>query len=143
MELFGIMLSVPGAFVATTFYVPFVRLLFVLGWIRWIAAFLSVTILAALVFEWVTLARIGPLGAREWIGPAFDPLHTIVFLLAIPAFANVLVLSFGRKGCVSWLLLAGLAACFALPVVLTQYVVAEALYGIDGTGGPYSDPPVF
>jgi len=38
----------------------------------------------------------------------------------------------------SWLVVGFLCSCLALPVVLTQYAVSEALYGIDDTGGPYS-----
>lgn len=37
-----------------------------------------------------------------------------------------------------WLMAGVLCAALDLPLVLTQYAVSEALYGIDDSGGPYA-----
>jgi hypothetical protein len=69
----------------------------------------------------------------------------LVFVFAIPALANLLVIRIGRstakRGIGTWFVVALLCGALALPVVLTQYGVSEALYGIDDEGGPYGHAP--
>ena len=138
MELFGIAFSIPAAFVASVVYSFVIRWLMAkLPWLKRPALGASVTVLAGLVLEWCLLGAVGVVRGREIIGPVFYPAHLAIFLFSIPALANLLVLArpAGRLG---WCLVAGvLCAALDLPVVLTQYVVTEALYGVDGSGGPY------
>jgi hypothetical protein len=60
-----------------------------------------------------------------------------VFFLSVPAAATVLVVKKDGTSLGSPFVAGLVCAVLALPVVLTQYAVTEALYGIDGTGGPY------
>lgn len=94
-------------------------------------------VLAMLMIEWSLLGVVGAVGSREIVGPLFYPLHLVVFFLSVPALANVLLLMRPRRGFWRSLLVAIACAVFALPVVLTQVAVSEALYGVDGSGGPY------
>lgn len=141
MELFGIAFSVPVAFVASIVYSLLMRKAVArLPWVRRPVLYGSAAVLALLVLEWCLLGSMGILGSRETIGPAFELAHEVAFFLSIPALANVLVLNRAGGG-LAWLLTIGiLCAILDLPVVLTQYAVSEALYGIDGTGGPYGRP---
>jgi hypothetical protein len=138
MELFGIVCSIPAAFVATVVYS------FALRWVirkqPWLATVLvpaSLLVLASLAVEWVLLATVGAVRSRGIVGPMFYPAHLAVFLLSVPAAATVLVVKKAGVRLGSPFVAALVCSVLALPVVLAQYVVTEALYGIDGTGGPY------
>jgi len=50
--------------------------------------------------------------------------------------ANILVVKLDAEQPRFWFVVGFLCAILAVPVTLTQYVVSEALYGIDGRGGP-------
>jgi hypothetical protein len=90
--------------------------------------------------EWLLLASVGVLRLRAALGPAFEVLHLALFLLALPALVQLLVLSRPVSAVSRSLVVGALAAVVALPLVLTQYGVSEALYGVDGSGGPYGKP---
>ena len=138
MELFGIVLSVPAAFVASTVYSFVVQwLMSKLPWLTKPALIVSMVVLAVLVIEWCLLGVVGAARSHEIAGPLFYPLHLVVFFLSVPALANILVLMRPRGGFWRLLLVAMACAVFALPVVLTQVAVSEGLYSVDGSGGPY------
>jgi len=138
MELYGILCSLPAAFLASAIYSIVLRwLLMRQPWVKAAVIRLSLLVLGALVIEWGLLAFLGAVRTRAVIGPAFYPLHSVVFFLSVPALASLLVTKKQEQLLGSWFVVGLLCACLALPVVLTQYVVSEALYGIDGTGGPY------
>lgn len=140
MELFGIVLAVPAAFIAAAIYALLMRVVLPHRLITRPALWLSIAVLSGLVIEWAALLAVGPLRSRAIMGPAFYLLHLVLFFLAVPALANLLIIKGGnRVG--SWFTVALLSSALALPLVLTQYVVAEALYGVDGTGGPYGEAP--
>jgi len=131
VELFGIVLVVPAAFVASVIYSRVVR--FVLN--RWplsgVALWGSVAVLAFLVVEWAALALVGPVQLQRATGGAFFPLHLAVFFLSTPALANVLVVKHRETWLGSWFAIGVICAALALVVVLTQYGISEALYGVD------------
>ncbi len=87
------------------------------------------------------LLAVGLLGAvrsRQLIGPAFFPLHAFVTLMSAAFLAGSLLLgqrNFARR----WLAVAAISWILGVFSIFYQYGVAEALYGIDGEGGPYSD----
>ena len=132
MELFGIVLSIPVAFVASLMYCfmlaavdaryPTLSALLRRG--AWI-------VLALFVAEVILLATMGAVGARAALGSGYYASHLVVFFLGTPALANVLMLGRGphRKG--RWLAPVLLCTLFALVLVLLQYGVSEALFGID------------
>ena len=140
MELFAIVGSVPAAFVAAAVYSMLFRRLPLRPWLKTALVSLSALVLAGLVVEWVLLATVGVLPLRGALGPAFEVLHLSCFVLAIPALVQTLVLLKPDSAASSWLAVGALGAALALPVVSTQYVVMEALYGTDGQGGPYGRP---
>jgi hypothetical protein len=141
MELLAIVLSGPVAFVVSLAYAlvltkAVARFPRVSRGICWASA----VVLFALAAELVLLLRLGAVGSRGALGPAFYPAHVLIFLLGTPALANVLVVGrwaiFRRR----WYLAAPLCAVLAVGLVLLQYHVSESLYGMDGMGGPYGKP---
>lgn len=128
MELFGVIGAMPAAFVASALYSQVLVRLALSGNLRRLVLWVSVALLVALVIEWVLLANLGAVGCRSVMGPAFYPLHLVLFFLAVPSLANILVV--GRAVPVGWPVIGLLSGALALPVVLTQYGVSEALYGI-------------
>ncbi len=130
MELFGIVLAIPAAFVGSAVYSLALR--FVLR--RWAISgptlWCSVAVLSGLAVEWIALAMYGPLHLQQVTRGFFFPLHVVVFVLSVPALASVLVVKRGESWLGSWITIGIACAVLALPVVLTQYGVSEALYGI-------------
>jgi hypothetical protein len=139
VELFGIVFSIPVAFVISMAYcavlahalrrVEFLR--------RWLYA-VSLVLLAGFLCEVLLLVTLGAVGSRALVGPAFYVAHSVFFFLGTPALANALLLPKRRPVIRRWYLAGALCTAFAFCLVLLQYGVSEALYGIDGTNGPYS-----
>ncbi len=98
----------------------------------------SYIVLAGIIAEWIFLAVRGAVGTRAAIGPLYYDAHVLVFFLGTPALMNLLVLSDPPKRCARWWVSVPLCTALAFVLVLQQYVVSEALYGIEGTDGPYS-----
>jgi len=139
VELFGIALSVPAAFVVSLVY----RFLLLTASKRWprikpVFIFSSLVILAGIVAEWGFLAWRGAVGTRVLIGPVYYVGHLLIFFLGCPALINVLVLPRPSRWYARWWFTLPLCAALALVLVVQQYVVSEALYGIDGADGPFS-----
>ena len=62
---------------------------------------------------------------------AFLSIHLTLFFLSVPALATILVVKRGETWLGSWIAVGVMCAALALPLVLTQYAVSEALFGID------------
>ncbi len=123
MELFGIVLSIPVAFVASMLYCLLLAKIvsksaMLSRWLR----MASYAVLGLFAVEILLLVTIAPVRARGLIGPGFYVAHLVFFFLCPPGLA------------VAGALCTVLAFC----LVLLQYGVSEALYGIDGDDGPYS-----
>ena len=139
MELFGIALSIPGAFVLSMIYCfvlkkvisrfDQVSLSFRVG---------SYIVLALFGLEVVFLITWGAVRSRGIFGPGFYGVHLLCFFLGTPALANLLVLRRRGGSIAKWYLAPILCTVFAFSLVLLQYGVSEALYGINGDDGPYS-----
>jgi hypothetical protein len=139
MEAFGIILSVPVAFLANLVYCFFLsRVVVRVETLRRLMWGVSIGVLASFAIELSLLLSLGSVRARTVVGPGFYVGHVILFFLGPPALANVLVLYRGRKPSVAWYAAVPFCTVFALVLVLLQYSVSEALYGIDGTNGPFS-----
>ena len=93
MELFGIILSIPVAFVASVVYCFFLAKIIIrvapLRRFMWAA---SVGVLLLFAVEIVLLMTISAVRSRASIGPGFYVTHLAVFFLGTPALANVLIL---------------------------------------------------
>lgn len=139
MELFGIVLSIPGAFIACGLYrfaLLFVRLRW--PWISQVFLPASYAVFAAVVAEWLLLATRGSVGARVLVGSHYYLVHSLIFFLGTPALLNVLVLPNPVKRRARWWFAVPLCTSLAFILVLQQYVVSESLYGIEGHDGPFS-----
>jgi hypothetical protein len=138
VEILGILLSIPAALVVCTLYCLFlVAVVSRLPRLSRMFMYASVVVLGLWALEVVLLVTLGAVTSRAQIGPAFYLVHVVLFFLGAPALANVLVLrrNVGVTG--KWYVAAPICAVYAFILVLMQYGVSEALYGIDGTGGPY------
>ena len=138
MEMFGIIFSIPVAYVASMVYCALLahkiaryerltRLLYIA----------SVIVLVGFLSEAVLLRTLGTIRCREVIGPAFYVANSVFFFLGTPALANILLLR-KRGPVIKWYVAGILCTVFAFFLVLMQYDVSEALYGIDRINGPYS-----
>ncbi|MET0516859.1 MAG: hypothetical protein ABW047_16200 [Nitrospiraceae bacterium] len=139
MELFGIILSIPVALIASIAYVILIK--WIVGKLPQLTTPLMLgggALLAVFLIEIILLATIGAAKSRTVVGPAFYGLHLAVFFLGVPALANVLILR--DRGRAPTLFAITLCAVFAFILVLMQYGVTEALYGIDGNDGSHSEP---
>jgi len=139
MEMFGILFSIPVAFAASVIYS--LLLIFVvkrfprLSQAMWWA---SVLVLAGFLVEVILLVTLGAVRSRGALGPGFYGAHTAIFFLGTPALANLMLLR-RQKSLLLWsCVTVALCTTFALGLVILQYGVSEALYGIDGDNGPYS-----
>jgi hypothetical protein len=139
MELLGIVLSIPVAFVASMLYCLFLArvLLKFERPSRWLRI-VSRIVMALFAAELILLVTLGPVRSRGLFGPAFYVAHVIFFFLGTPALANLLVLR-PRPGVLgTWYVAGAICTAFAFFLVLLQYTVSESLFGIDGENGPYS-----
>jgi len=141
MELFGIMFSVPVSFVVTSIYALIIKritikrtyLILPLFWI-------SAVILTLMILEFAGVLTVGAVRLRETIGVLYYPLQIFLFFLFWPSLANIMAMQ-RRIGFLSKWYMIGIACAFlGLCVTLLQYGVSEALYGVDGMGGPYGKP---
>jgi hypothetical protein len=144
MEVFGIFLSVPAAFITSSIYclvlLKFVRKHDRFSRFLWM---LSVPIIGLFAIEIIMLMALGVLESRRMLGPGFYVVHILIFFLGTPALANLFLLrrrseSLNKSKLGIIFSIATICAIFAFGSVLLQYHVSETLYGIDGENGPYS-----
>jgi hypothetical protein len=132
MEPFGIALSIPVAFVASMLYCFFLdRVVLKFERSRWWLRFASYFVLAFFAAELVMLLTLGTMRSRAILGHAFYVVHLILFFISVPALANFLVLRQRRGFIASWYIAGAQCTIFAFFLVLLQYSVSEALYGIE------------
>jgi hypothetical protein len=142
MEMLGILLSIPVAFVTSMLYCLFLarvvlRFARTSRWLRIASRF----VLALFVIELILLITMGSVRSRGLLGPSFYIAHIIFFFLGTPALANLLVLRPGQGLFSKWFVAGAICTAFAFFLVLLQYTVSESLFGIDGENGPYSELP--
>ncbi len=139
MEMFALILAVPAAFVATAVLVLVLDVLSEQPLVAKPLLWSACIVLSLVAIEWGALCLIGPVAVREIVGPGFYRGHVALFFLALPALTAVLALGVERARLGSWLVIPLLCALVAGPLALGQYWVAESLFGIDGSGGPYGN----
>ena len=106
--------------------------------VRWTLLVFSVVVVLLAFTEAALIWRAGgPISARGSIGPRFESLHNLVFLLTPPAVANLLVF-IPRPPLRDWKLVAGVTWLICITFVFWNYDMMEKLYGPDGVGGPFS-----
>jgi hypothetical protein len=138
VEAFGILLyAAGGLFAAPVFCFILVRYAPRFPQLSARARDLSFALLAVFVIDLAAGYFAGAVRARAAVGPVYFPVHAAATLLAAPALACVLLT--GRRSVPRWWpVVAVLAWCLGVFAIFYQYQVAEALYGIGGSGGPYS-----
>jgi hypothetical protein len=136
MELFGILLSIPGAFVLSLLY----RSLLLQAaprfpWIGRVFRPASYAVLALLALELIGLVTIGAPRSRALLGPLYEVLRGLIFFLATPALINLLMLRTGAP--MKWYVVAPVCTALAFGLVMLQFFVSEKLYGVEGVERPY------
>jgi hypothetical protein len=141
MEMYGIIFSVPMAFACGAIYSIVIGKI-ILKWntLTQPLRVLSVVILALLVLEFIGVSTVGTLKLREIIGAAYYPIHSILFFLTLPSLVNIMKIQRRTPFLSKWYVIGFACAVIGLGIVLLQYGVSEALYGVNGNDGPYSGP---
>jgi hypothetical protein len=130
VELFGIALSIPGAFLLSAFYrLVLLRASSRFAWIRPTFIWGSYLVLGLFGLEIILLATVGAVRSQSLIGPLFLTGHLVVFFLGTPALLNILVLP-SRGSAAGWYVTAGICTAYAFVLVVLQYSVSESLFGI-------------
>jgi hypothetical protein len=140
MESLGIALGILGGLVAAPlFCFLLIKIIAPLPRLSRLAFFVAAVSLVIYAVELSFVGVRSAVAARQLVGPAFFPVHALLTLGSAPALACVLLL--GRRNIAKWWPAAA-AICWLVGVfsIFYQYGVAEALYGIDGQGGPYGAP---
>jgi hypothetical protein len=132
MELFGIALSVPVAFVASMLYCLFLDRVVLKfdGPRRWLL-FTSYFVLVVFAAELVLLLTLDAVRSGAILGRTFYVVHLTLFFLGVPSLANFLLLRQRREFVERWYVAGVLCTVFAFFLVLLQYSVSESLYGIE------------
>jgi hypothetical protein len=139
MELFGIVLSIPVAFIASMLYcLLLAKAVSKSAKLSRSLRIASYAVLSLFAVEMLLLITIGVVRSRGLLGPGLYIAHVVFLFVCTPALANVLVLR-PKQGTISkWWVAGTICTVFAFGLVLLQYSVSEALYGIDGDNGSYS-----
>lgn len=139
METLGIGLWILGGLVAAPlFCFALVRMIRPHRFLSRTLFILAIIGLCLFVVDLLLILILGAIRSRELVGPAFFPVHAFVTLLSAAFLASTLLLG-ERNLAGHWLLVAVVSWMLGVFAIFYQYGVAEALYGVDGVGGPYSD----
>lgn len=139
MEIVGIILSIPMAFITSSIYSILIKKI-INKWkplakpVFWISAL----ILSLVCLEFLGVIIMGTLTLRQELGQLYYPIHSCLFILTLPSLVNIMVIQKRIHFLSKWYTIGVICALFGLSVVILQYSVSETLYGIDGTSGPYS-----
>jgi len=138
VEIFGIILSIPAAFVVSMIYCLFVAKVVtrperLIWWVRRA----SQVVLVLLVVEVIFVVLIGAVRSRAVVGSTSYTAHLFLFFICTPALANLLVFRHRER----WYFVPFACTALAFCLVLFQYSVSESLYGINGDDGKFSKPP--
>ena len=139
MEMYAILFSCPAAFVATLVYAVLLRCAASLwpGIRPWFRG-ASLVVLGGLGIEVLLWSQIGAVSSRRLLGPSFELGHLVFFFFSIPAIANLMVLQRRVPFLANPFVASAACAIFAPFLATFHYDVMEALFGINGTDGPFS-----
>jgi hypothetical protein len=100
----------------------------------------SCTVLLVAVLEAIATTTIGPNRLQGITGNIYYPFHVVIFLLSLPALSSIMRLQHKFEKLTKWYSIGCFCAVVGLLIVLQQYVVSEAIFGVDGVGGQYGKP---
>ncbi|MGZ3252842.1 MAG: hypothetical protein ACXU7D_00880 [Burkholderiaceae bacterium] len=138
MEAFGIAIGILcGLVAAPVFCFLLIKFIAPLPRLSHFVFCVAVVSLAIFSVELLFVGARSAVAARQLVGPVFFPVHALFTLGSAPALACALLL--GPRNIARWWPAAA-AICWLVGVfaIFYQCGVSEALYGIDGLGGPYS-----
>ena len=145
MELFGLLIAAPVAFVASLGYATLLLAIFnflpVLGRVLVVTSLGVVTVIAV---ELVFLTTIGAKGTYARLGHWFTAMHFLGFFLAPPAVANLVFHFASRRNLKKWVtVLAATACCWAacMTALLGHIEVDERIVGTDAEKPFYMTSP--
>jgi hypothetical protein len=141
MELFGILIVAMLGVVASPIYCliveKVVRRINLLSHVLW---WISSMITALFITEIFLVLIFGPVELRRFVGRWFFCIHSISFLSIAPALGALLLLVKKKGKLITWYFVAPICWITGIAAILYQFFVAESLYGVDGSGGPYIWP---
>ncbi len=141
MESLGIILSVPSAFIASIVFSAILgKVTHKLPDLIYPLKLGFYAVLLTAVVEAIAITTIGPIQLQEISGKFYYPLHVLIFLLTLPALSGTMRLQKKFEKLTKWYSIGCFCAVVGLLIVLQQYVVSEAIFGVDGVGGPYGKP---
>jgi hypothetical protein len=141
MEMYGIIFSVPMAFICGIIYAVIIGKV-IAKWNELMTPLLWISgvLFALLLLEIISVIVIGTLKLRAIIGPEYYPIHSLLFFLTLPSLVNIMKIQKSIPLLSKWYFIGTACAIIGLVIVILQYGVSEALYGITGTNGPYNGP---
>jgi hypothetical protein len=139
MEFCGIVFMTPVYFIICAFYAIFLAKV-VSKWRRTRTVVLAVSflLLGTFVAELLLLKRLGAVETRLLLGPAFWHAHMVFRDAGIFVLANVLVLIKRSPLATKPYSVGAICAIFSIFQTLLYFSVSDALFGVDGRGGPFS-----
>ncbi len=141
--MFGILFSLPAAFIASSIYsAVLTRILKHWAHLEKIIKLPSIFILILIGIEVLGVALIGTLKLRLIVGEAYYPIHFVLFVLGVPALANLMQVQRRFPILSKWYVTAMICMVMGFGLVLLQYMVTDDLFGVDGEGTPGNRVPV-
>jgi len=138
MESLGIALGILGGLVAApVFCFMLVKFIRPHPRLSRLAFYVALVSLGTYAVEILFVMSRSAVSARQLVGPLFFPVHALITLGSAPALACSLLLG-QRNISRRWPAVAAICWLVGVFSIFYQYRVAEALYGPDGQGGPYS-----
>ena len=141
MELFGILIATNLGLIVSPVYcliiekvIRRVKLLSAALW--WISSVIT----TLFITEIILVLIFGPVELREIVGRWFFCIHSALYLTIAPALGAFLLLMKKKGKFITWYFVAPVCWIIGVAAIVYQYFIAESLYGIDGTGGPYVWP---
>ena len=140
MELFGLLLAAPVAFVASLSYVALMVAIY-----RFLPGLGRGLVVASIAVELLLLATIGAKGTYARLGHWFTLMHFLGLFLAPPAVANLVFHFTSRWNLKKWVTVPAATACCwvtCMTALLGHIEVDERIVGIDAEKPFYMTSPV-
>ena len=138
MELIGLLLAIPVTLlISAVFCVLAIWALRRFAILRVPVLVASSVIFCSVVLEIILSFALGPLALHNRFGSLHSGLHFANFVLAAPAVACLILVAALRRGSFALRLLAICVCWFTcMASLLSNIVVYENIYGVDGSGTP-------
>lgn len=137
MELVSVFVFLPVSFLLVSVYsVILGRVLSRWSWLKEIVRWLSILMLLMIGLDLMGVFAFGAMHLKALVGPVYYPVHVVLFLLGVPALANLLLVQKKNSAVSKWPVSALICTLWFLALLLLQFKVSEDLFGVDGMGVP-------